>query len=89
MISCLTRLLYTKGTGGRIQKGEWFTKGSAHPDLWLASNQGGNLQVKRMEMEARSLSPSLSTQCIGKVKDYKADLQKLSQEVKSLGQAAT
>lgn len=39
------------------------------------------MQVKRMEMEARSLSPNLSSQCLGKVRDYKADLQKLSQEV--------
>jgi hypothetical protein len=34
-----------------------------------------------MEMEARSLSPALSNQLLSKVREYKADLAKLQQEV--------
>lgn len=33
-------------------------------------------------MEARSLSPALSNQLLSKVREYKADLAKLQQEVR-------
>ena len=40
-------------------------------------------QIKRMDMEARSFSADRSRQLLGKVRDYKTDLVKLQEEVRS------
>ena len=40
-------------------------------------------QIKRMDMEARSFSADRSRQLLGKVRDYKTDLAKLQEEVRS------
>ena len=42
------------------------------------------LQIKRMEMEARSFSPERARALLQKVKEYKADLASLRQEAKQV-----
>lgn len=42
------------------------------------------LQIKRMEMEARSFSPERARTLLQKVKEYKADLASLRQEAKQV-----
>ena len=48
------------------------------------------LQIKRMEMEARSLPPDKSKQLLLKVKDYKADLSMtLKEQLKKASASAS
>ena len=39
-------------------------------------------QLQRLDMEARSFSPDKSRELLQKVKDYRADLAKLKEDVK-------
>lgn len=43
------------------------------------------LQIRRMDMEARSLAPDKSRPLLIKVKDYKADLLALKEQLKKSG----
>lgn len=47
-----------------------------------------NLQIKRMDMEARSLPADKATQLLNKVKEYKADLVNLREQLKKAAAAA-
>ena len=44
------------------------------------------LQIKRMEMEARSFSPERSKSLLVKVRDYKSDLAKLRETARAASQ---
>ncbi|KAK9858415.1 hypothetical protein WJX84_005747 [Apatococcus fuscideae] len=44
--------------------------------------------IKRMEMEARSFSPDKSRSMLAKVREYKADLQRIRTDLQSAGAAA-
>jgi Vesicle transport v-SNARE protein N-terminus len=48
-----------------------------------------SLQIKRMEMEARSFSPERARALLQKVKEYKADLASLRQEAKQVQLTST
>ena len=47
-----------------------------------SSHSASHLQIKRMQMEARSFSHDKSQQLLRKVKDYQADLRKISDDFK-------
>ncbi|KAK9835289.1 hypothetical protein WJX84_001869 [Apatococcus fuscideae] len=44
--------------------------------------------IKRMEMEARSFSPDKSRSMLAKVREYKADLQRIRTDLQAAGIAA-
>lgn len=44
-------------------------------------------QIRKMDLEARSLQPSLKAMLLAKLREYKSDLNKLKREVKKLASA--
>lgn len=44
-------------------------------------------QIRKMDLEARSLQPSLKAMLLAKLREYKSDLNKLKREVKKLTSA--
>lgn len=47
------------------------------------------MQIKRMDMEARSLAPDKSRALLNKVREYKADLQSLKEQLKQAAAGET
>lgn len=44
----------------------------------------GNLQLKKMDLEARSLQPSVKAMLLAKLREYKTDVNNLKTEVKRI-----
>lgn len=58
------------------------------PNRHMLSKCDVFLQIKRMDMEARSLSADKSRALLNKVKEYKADLQSLREQLKQAAAGA-
>jgi len=44
----------------------------------------GNAHIRKMDLEARSLQPSVKAMLIAKVREYKTDLNNLKSQVKRI-----
>lgn len=44
----------------------------------------GNLQLRKMDLEARSLQPSIKAMLLAKLREYKTDVNNLKTEVKRI-----